>query len=114
MANGRSTARFGDATTGTNLTFVCESASRSVMIGRPGNATGTVPMSITTTGTRRLLSAVPVTSSPPILWVTLAATDPLLDAIAFSRGRFMVEAPGLPTLYVPNWPEISRVIEDCR
>jgi hypothetical protein len=44
----------------------------------------------------------------------LAATDPLLDAIAFSRGRFAVEAPGLPTLILPTWPEPARVVEECR
>lgn len=44
---------------------------------------------------------------------SLAARDPLLDAIAFSKGRFAVEG-GSQTLYVPAWPEISRVIEDCR
>jgi len=44
----------------------------------------------------------------------LSARDPLLDAIAFSRGRFALEAAGLETLYLPAWPELSRVIEDCR
>jgi hypothetical protein len=44
---------------------------------------------------------------------SLAARDPLLDAIAFSKGRFALEA-GNETLYVPAYPEISRVIEDCR
>jgi hypothetical protein len=39
--------------------------------------------------------------------------DPLLDAVAFSRGRFAVEA-GTRALYLPAYPEITRVIEDCR
>jgi hypothetical protein len=34
--------------------------------------------------------------------------------MAFSRGRFAIETAGLPTLYVPSWPEVSRVVEDCR
>jgi hypothetical protein len=46
--------------------------------------------------------------------VTLDARDPLLDAMAFSKGRFAVEVAGLPTLYVPSYPEVTRVIEDCR
>ena len=46
--------------------------------------------------------------------VPIAAADKLLDAIAFSRGRFALEAAGQETLYLPSWPEISRVIEDCR
>ena len=42
------------------------------------------------------------------------ANDPFLDSIAFSRGRFTVEVPGQPTLYIPSYPEITRVVEDCR
>jgi hypothetical protein len=44
----------------------------------------------------------------------LPAADPLLDEMAFSRGRFAVETEGLETLVVPAWPEPARVIEDCR
>lgn len=43
----------------------------------------------------------------------LDPADSLLDAIAFSRGRFAVEADGR-WLYLPAWPEITRVVEDCR
>jgi len=45
---------------------------------------------------------------------TVAASDPLLDQIAFSRGRFLVQASGVPDLILPAWPEPARVIEDCR
>jgi hypothetical protein len=44
----------------------------------------------------------------------LPANDPLLDEMAFSRGRFTVEAQGLPALILPAWPEPARVVEDCR
>lgn len=44
----------------------------------------------------------------------LAADDPLLDQIAFSRGRFLLQAEGGQPLIVPSWPEPARVIEDCR
>ncbi|OYW83858.1 MAG: hypothetical protein B7Z20_11930, partial [Sphingobium sp. 32-64-5] len=43
-----------------------------------------------------------------------ASNDSALDKIAFSRGRFAIEAPGAPPLAVPGWAEVSRVIEDCR
>lgn len=46
--------------------------------------------------------------------VSFAPNDPLLDAIALSKGRFAVEAEGLPALILPSWAEVSRVIEDCR
>ena len=44
----------------------------------------------------------------------LPAADPLLDQIAFSRGRFLVRAAGAGELVLPSWPEPARVIEDCR
>lgn len=44
----------------------------------------------------------------------LAAADPLLDEIVFSRGRFTVEADGRAALILPTWPEPARVVEDCR
>jgi hypothetical protein len=44
----------------------------------------------------------------------LSPNDPLLDAMALSKGRFAVEAQGLPPLILPSWAEVSRVIEDCR
>ncbi len=46
--------------------------------------------------------------------VTLSANDPLLDAMAITKGRFAVEVEGERTLYLPAWAEVSRVIEDCR
>ena len=42
------------------------------------------------------------------------ASDPLLEQMAFSRGRFLVVVEGGPSLVVPAWPELARVIEDCR
>ncbi len=40
--------------------------------------------------------------------------DALLEQMAFSRGRFLVTVEGGPSLVVPAWPEVARVIEDCR
>ena len=34
--------------------------------------------------------------------------------IGYSRGRFIIQQDGLPTLVIPAWPEIERVTEDCR
>ena len=44
----------------------------------------------------------------------LPTRDPRLDRIAFSRGRFALEAPGGGALTLPVQSEIGRVIEDCR
>lgn len=79
---------------------------------RSGNvATGSVPITIRAGEMSRVLAGVPVSGG---VAVTLPARDPLLDAMAFSRGRFAVEAAGTAALYIPSWTEVSRVIEDCR
>lgn len=44
----------------------------------------------------------------------LPTADSLLEQMAFSRGRFQLEVEGGPSLVVPAWPELARVIEDCR
>lgn len=96
------------------LSVACDLAARQVRISRPGNATSALPMQIFTETENRTLNAAPAAGDTPQLVATLAPRDPLLDAMAFSRGRFSVDVPGLAPLYLPSWVEVSRVIEDCR
>lgn len=77
--------------------------------GTPG--TGTVPVTITTMAGVRVLQG---SSTAGGVTVNIPARDSVLDAMAFSRGRFAVSVPGQQTLYLPSWTEVSRVIEDCR
>jgi hypothetical protein len=45
----------------------------------------------------------------------VANTNRLLDAIAFSRGRFIVSGGGSASqLVAPSSPEAARTIDDCR
>ncbi|HMP55028.1 MAG TPA: hypothetical protein PKD92_00445, partial [Novosphingobium sp.] len=110
MSGNQSVARFA----GGELSLVCDRAARAVTLLRRGEAQGSVPATILTTIRNANLSAVPLDRLPPHVAITFAPDDPVLDAIAFSRGRFAVEVLGLPTLIAPSWPEVSRVIEDCR
>lgn len=84
------------------LTMAC--TGDAVRISIPGGPSG--PLAVRTETTTR---AVQATNGAALL----QARDPLLDAMAFSKGRFALEGDG-PALYVPAWPEVSRVIEDCR
>jgi hypothetical protein len=114
MTAGRSTASFGMAGAAPLVTFACDKVQGQVLLARSGASTQAVPMSVSTTSLRRPLLSDPARGTSDWLAVALPSRDPLLDAIAFSRGRFALEAAGLETLYLPAWPEISRVIEDCR
>jgi hypothetical protein len=109
-AGGVSAARFADGL----FEIRCERASGSIVLARRGTAAGPVAATIATTTQRRTVIAQPYAGPPQVLAITLAAHDDLLDAMAFSRGRFAVEMAGVAPLYLPVWPEFSRVVEDCR
>jgi len=80
---------------------------------RAGTSNGNAAMTVRTETATRTLAGLPLMESAD-LRAELAARDPLLDAMAFSKGRFAIETPGVPPLYLPSWPEVTRVIEDCR
>ena len=98
------------------LAIVCEVATRKIGIVRATSAAkqGEVAMRISTETTSRPLVATAASGAPARVMVQLDARDPLLDAMAITRGRFAVEVEGEPGLYVPAWAEVTRVIEDCR
>jgi len=108
------TASFGEPGYQPLLALRCNRAAGAVEIVRAGSAAGALPMVVRTETMDRSLPAAPARSDPPAIVASLSARDPLLDAMAFSRGRFAVEIGGLPTLYAPSYPEVTRVIEDCR
>ena len=112
--SGRSTASYGTAGAAPVLTFTCDANAGTVVLARSGPTQAPVPMVVTTTTMRRVLNGVPTGGDGAAVSATITARDPLLDAIAFSDGRFMVEASGYPPAIAPSWPEVSRVIEDCR
>jgi hypothetical protein len=91
------------------FTLRCDGPGRISMI-RAGAPSGST-ITIRTSASERRLTA---TSRGGDLVATLAASDPLLDQIAFSRGRILIESEGAPPLIIPAWPEPARVAEDCR
>ena len=103
----QSRASYGN---GDSLLFqiIC-TADRRVVLVRP--ASGGAQMRVRTEAQDR---ALPAEARTHAVVATLRPGDRLLDAMALSKGRFAVEVPGTPTLYLPSWAEVSRVIEDCR
>ena len=112
QASDGGTATFLNASAIPQLTIRCSRATRRVAIAKPGN--GAVPF--LTVWTSTMSRAVPASFDPATARITiqLPAYDPLLDALAFSRGRLAVYIADKPALVVPAWPEVARVIEDCR
>jgi hypothetical protein len=98
MAGPPAAAEYGQSG-GVQFVVRCDPGQRRVLLSRT-DAAGALTIR-TTFSTRTVEGPLP-------------ATDPFLDAIAFSRGRFAVEAPGQAALILPTWPEPARVVEECR
>lgn len=107
-------ATFGQPGEGARFGFECRKGSGAVRLVRGASLAAATPMRIRTETADRMMTAAPEPGGLPTLATTLPANDRFLDAIALSRGRFAVETQGLETLYLPAWPEVTRVIEDCR
>ena len=107
-----SEAQFRDTSATPQLIISCDRAIRRVTISKP--ASGPTPyLNIWTSSQSRSIAA---SFNPAVgrLTVELASNDSLLDSLSSSRGRIGVSAGSLPPLIAPAWPELARVIEDCR
>ena len=107
-----SEAVFTDARAIRRIVVKCSRATRRVSLSVAGPTSASV-LAVSTTDTERSLPAVFDAQGFQIV-AEVGARDPVLDAIAFSRGRFAITVPGGAALIVPAWPEIARSIEDCR
>lgn len=109
-----STALFGDSKNDPRFYLRCDRARHRITFMRAADAPGPLQMRIRTETADRILNAEPTEDDLPFVSSSVSAADPILDAMALSKGRFAVETPGAITLYLPAWAEVTRVIEDCR
>ncbi len=106
-----SRALFGLANADAVLVIRCDRAGNRIFVSIPGNDPATMMLRAATTS--KGFTALPTGTTPVYLTAEIGPTDSILDALAFSRGRFTI-AVGARDIVVPAWPEFSRVIEDCR
>jgi len=107
-----SEATFLDPAGRAQLWLHCSRGASAFTIARPASGAAPYLAVWTSAATRNLLASYnPATGR---ITAQLSAADPLLDALAFSRGRIGVGISGIPLLVAPAWPEIARVVEDCR
>lgn len=90
----------------------CDRTTRRISIERAGASTG--PITIRTSNGAVTLPATAGSGTAPRITAIRAASDPVFDQIAYSRGKVAIETAGMPQLIVPPWAEVVRVIEDCR
>lgn len=107
-----SIARYGLAGAEAAFTIRCEATGARLFVARPG--TMAARMTLQSTNGAKAYDALPTGGTPPYVTAEIAARDPQLDSMAFSRGRILIGLVGAPDLIMPIWPEFTRVVEDCR
>lgn len=107
-----SEAVFYDGTRQPQLRIRCSRPTRRVILSKPAAAAAASVDVWSSTQSKSFAATFDPTTAR--LNAQIANWDPLLDAIAYSRGRFAVAVPGQQPLVLPPWADISRVIEDCR
>ena len=105
-------ARYGLPGANAALSIRCDVAARRIYVSRPGAVAARMTLRATTGVTA--YQGLPTTGAAPYVAAALSPTDRQLDALAYSRGRFLVGMDGDADIIVPSWPEVARVIEDCR
>jgi len=95
------------------ISFRCDVENRRITLSREASAPG-AGLVIRTSSMTKTLAATAPDSNSTYLTANITTTDPILDAMAFSRGRVLVEMEGQPSAILPSWAEIARVVEDCR
>ena len=107
-----SEAEFTTASGYGQLWVHCSRATRRISIARLATAAAPAVEVWTSSATRNVASSFSPASGR--LTIEFENYDPLLDAIATSRGRIGFAIGSDPALVVPAWADVARVIEDCR
>ncbi|MFN3619053.1 hypothetical protein [Sphingorhabdus sp.] len=91
----------------------CDAQSRRVYLAREASAPGQRMVIRTSTAMKEFIARA-VSANTANIAAEILPNDPILDAMAFSRGRVLVEAEGQQPVILPSWAEITRIVEDCR
>lgn len=108
-----SIALFGPLGQDAVATLRCDTGQHMLYFTRAGQVGSDAQMTLRASQGLQSYPASQIAGSPYIA-ASIQPGDPMLDKLAYSRGRFVVEATGLPPLKLPSWAEVGRVIEDCR
>ncbi len=107
-----SSASFLDRAGASQLTLICNRNARRITIVRPSS----VAAPFLEVWTSYETQALPASFNPATNALTAErlASESLFDSMAASRGRIAVKFATGTALVVANWPDMVRVIEDCR
>lgn len=107
-----SIAMFGAVGANALVTLRCDRSRRAIFLAREGRGAG--PIVVRSSSAMKEFVGAPTGGTPPYIATEIAPRDPILDAMAFSRGRIAITVAGQAPIAIPSWPEITRITEDCR
>lgn len=108
-----SIALFGPAGQNAVVSLRCDLQNRRIYLSREVTAPGQ-RIVIRTSSSMKEFAAKPTGGTPAYLATEIMPMDAILDAMAFSRGRILLETDGHSPIILPAWAEIARIVEDCR
>jgi hypothetical protein len=111
-----SAALFSAGSAGTRFAIRCDRSERRIRFERAGllDPGASARLTVMTTAGSASYALGNAGGTPPMVAATVAATDPFLDRLVYTRGRFLVQVTGTDDLVLPGWAEVARVVEDCR
>lgn len=107
-----SIALFGPAGANALVTLRCDRTLRKVFLAREGRSVGAIV--VRSSSAMKEFAGAPTGGTPPYIATEIAPGDPILDAMALSRGRIAINVAGQQPIAIPSWAEITRIVEDCR
>jgi hypothetical protein len=109
-----SIALFGPVGRDAVVTLRCDKARQRIYLARAGVAGSGSSLNVRSSSAMKQFAANATGGTPPYMATEIIPTDPILDAMVYTRGRIAIEASGQNPLAIPIWSEIARVVEDCR
>nr|WP_315457445.1 hypothetical protein [uncultured Sphingorhabdus sp.] len=104
---------FGTMGQNARVTLRCDMQAGRLYLSRQGSGAGH-RMTVRTSSMMKEFTATPTGGAPAYLATEIMPSDAILDAMAFSRGRVLVDVEGQQPTILPSWAEITRIVEDCR
>jgi len=108
-----SIALFGQAGADALVTLRCDRQRGRIYLARSSSQKA-ANFTLRSSARLKQLAAQTTAGSMPYVAAEIMPDDPIMDALAYSRGRIALETTGELSIALPVWSEIGRIVEDCR
>ena len=104
-----SIALFGQAGADALVTLRCDRQRGRIYLARSSSQQG-ANFNLRSSARLKQLTARTTAGTKPYVAAEIMPNDPIMDALAYSRGRIALETTGELSLALPVWSEIGRIV----